>query len=161
MSDAFWEKVIKLSPAECWEWSGYTIKAATSRLPYGVYRYQGKQQRSHRLAYKFTKGEIPHGMLVCHSCDNPSCCNPDHLWLGTYTDNNRDRESKNRGVRISGKRIGGDFPKGSRHPNAKLTESDILLIRKDKMQRDEIAKKFGIKPSTVKSIQLGRIWKHV
>lgn len=77
----------------CWEWQG-------SRKPpprhYGMTSYHGKPWMTHRLTYFLTKGEIPKGMLVMHSCDNPPCCNPDHLSLGTHLHNMSDCRAKGR-----------------------------------------------------------------
>jgi hypothetical protein len=77
----------------CWNWT----KSTATKLHYGHLRYNGGYEFSHRVAFILTHGEIPDGMHVCHSCDNPLCCNPAHLWLGTPLDNMRDREAKGRG----------------------------------------------------------------
>ena len=85
----FWEKVRKTET--CWEW--------TSPLNYcgrGFIRIYGKNMQAHRAAYILLKGEIPDGMCVLHTCDNPSCVNPDHLYLGTQKQNARDREKRGR-----------------------------------------------------------------
>jgi hypothetical protein len=78
---------------ECWEWRG-----ARSADGYGQRRIGGKLLYLHRLAYEWAAGAIPAGMLVCHRCDNPPCCNPDHLFLGSRADNARDMCRKGRNV---------------------------------------------------------------
>lgn len=83
---------------DCWEWTG-----SRDRFGYGWFRMNQKSIKAHRASYILHKGDIPkgkgyHGTCVCHSCDNPSCVNPNHLWLGTITDNNRDAIKKGRKV---------------------------------------------------------------
>ena len=88
----FMSKVKSFAPGECWEWNGY--KKDTG---YGQFGYQGKVWRAHRFAYMLVTGRKP-GEAICHSCDNPSCVNPDHLWEGTQIENMLDRDKKGRGV---------------------------------------------------------------
>ncbi len=75
----------------CWEFCG----AATAQ-GYGHINYQGRLQFVHRIVFRIMKGRIPYEMLVLHSCDNPRCCNPDHLFLGTHKDNTADMIAKDR-----------------------------------------------------------------
>ena len=89
IEDRFWSKVDK--SGDCWIWTG-----ATNKKGYGQFKIAGKQNASHRVSYILTKGEIGE-LFVCHTCDNPSCVNPSHLWLGTCKDNHQDRERKKRG----------------------------------------------------------------
>lgn len=84
----FWKYVDKKGENECWEWN-------RSKYPNGYGRI-GKHY-AHRFSWILTNGEIPNGLHVCHSCDNPPCVNPKHLWLGTVADNMHDRDSKGRG----------------------------------------------------------------
>jgi hypothetical protein len=75
----------------CWEWTGYR-----TRDGYGSVKHAGKMMKAHRVAYEAAYDPIPDGMIVCHKCDNPACCNPNHLWLGTDADNQRDMVAKGR-----------------------------------------------------------------
>ena len=75
----------------CWQWRG-----PTNAFGYGRFSFEGRTQVAHRLSYETFRGPIPDGMSVLHKCDNPSCINPEHLWIGTYSDNRRDCLSKGR-----------------------------------------------------------------
>lgn len=89
----FWRNVEKLDAASCWPWIGKS--SVKSR---GLAIYKGFRMLAPRLAYWIKFGiKPPADKFVCHSCDNPSCCNPAHLWLGTVKDNNRDMFAKGRG----------------------------------------------------------------
>jgi len=136
----FMEKVVKTDT--CWIW-----KASKSDRGYGNYKTKDlKIMRAHRASYEIYKGIIPNGMLVCHTCDNPSCVNPDHLFLGTPKDNMDDMKKKGRSKyknRDSGK-IG-----------VKLTSSqvnEIIELRRKKIRAKEIAKIYGICPAYVYEI---------
>jgi hypothetical protein len=87
--ERFWNKVERGDG--CWEWRG-----AKSRFGYGRFIVGRNNRLAHRVAWAATRGEIPVGMNVCHRCDNPSCVNPDHLFLGTQRDNVRDMHEKGR-----------------------------------------------------------------
>lgn len=87
----FWKMVIISDDDKCWEWTG-----SKSGFGYGTCKIDGVENGAHRIAYSLCRGEIPPGMCVCHSCDNPSCCNPNHLWIGTKADNCKDRAKKKR-----------------------------------------------------------------
>lgn len=92
LKDRFWLKVDRRGPDECWRWL-----AAKDPRGYGrVGTDPGAIALSHRVAYALTHGELPNDKFVCHRCDNPPCCNPGHLFLGTCLDNNRDMYAKGR-----------------------------------------------------------------
>jgi len=84
---------------DCWHWCG-----PTNTFGYGRMTYQGRLQVAHRLSWIAFNGPIPDGLSVLHKCDNPSCINPEHLWLGTYSDNIKDAYQKGRRQPVNKKR---------------------------------------------------------
>lgn len=119
----------------CWLWC-----ATTDAKGYGVSWHNGKKCLAHRHFYELHHGQAPGPLYVCHRCDNPSCVNPDHLFLGTQADNMRDMAVKCRGHKPGDPRLArGDGhgsrtkpeakPRGITHPAAKLSEADVLRVR--------------------------------
>ncbi len=109
---------------------------------------------AHRLMWELAVSPIPSGMQVLHRCDNPACCNPAHLFLGTYSDNMRDREAKGRH----------NAPIGSRHGRATLTEDQVREIRllwSQGMTQKEIAQRLDTNTQRVYSIVHRKTWRHV
>lgn len=88
----FWDKVRVSTIDECWIWTG----RKHDRKGYGSFCLNGKAHKVHRYMWELCVDAIPEGMHVCHSCDNPTCVNPFHLWLGTNSDNVQDRVRKGR-----------------------------------------------------------------
>jgi len=128
----------------CWIWDAGKMPSG-----YGHFKFNGKTLKAHRIAWSLKHGEIPKGMQILHKCDIPSCVNPDHLFLGTHTDNMRDKVRKGRQT------------KGRGHWSNKLTESQVLEIKErlGKGERQEaIAEQFGLCQATVSQIKLGRAW---
>lgn len=151
--DRFMQRIDRSGGDEsCWEWT-----AGKSSRGYGTITVGGVNLGAHRFAFENFVGPIPDGMYVCHKCDNPACCNPSHLFLGTALDNNRDRNSKGRANRAVGER--------ARH--ALLTSEEVLEIRRTYRQgssdfnQPALALRFGVSQSTISDIVLGKKWKHL
>ena len=149
MLERFWNKVDIGTPSDCWEWA-----AAKNSFGHGRFRIGDTVYQAHRLAWQFAYGAIPEGLFVCHHCDNPSCVNPYHLFLGTQKDNMQDAARKGRTAHNS--------VKGERHGSHKLTKDEVLEIRKllaegERLQRD-IGDKFGVNRRTVSNIKHGNTW---
>lgn len=136
----------------CWNWIG-----CKGRQGYGNIRVDNKTMLSHRARWQDEHGEIPGGMVVCHTCDNPSCCNPRHLWLGTQQENVADMIEKGRFPTPVGR-------KGESSHLAKLAPSDIagiLAMRAAGIPRKEVAAQVGVSPSHVWRIETGKAWRHI
>lgn len=108
-SDRFWGFLPDQNGTECWPWQG-----GRNRQGYGRFKINGLDRLSHRMAYRLARGEIGDGLLVCHACDEPSCCNPSHLFLGTQRDNIIDAERKGRMKGGARERVKTHCPSG--HP---------------------------------------------
>lgn len=134
----------------CWDWSGFKIKG------YGRVRNNGKETYAHRAAYVLFVGPIKEGLMVLHKCDNPSCSNPDHLYLGTYVDNMKDCVDRKRHI--------SNPPLGEKRANSKLKNSLVLEIVERLSSGTEVvklAKLYNISPQTICDIKYGRTWKSV
>jgi DNA-binding CsgD family transcriptional regulator len=150
--ERFWTKVEKDSDEGCWFWVGAKNDSGYGKLTFGNKR----AYRAHRLGYEMKYGPITEGLCVLHHCDVRACVNPEHLFLGTRADNNRDTAQKGR-IR-NGER------KGSRHPQAILNEEiakRVLFLWENGMRPTEIARTLGYKYSTISNILYGRAWQHV
>lgn len=138
----------------CWLWSGEHEKNG-----YGVYLrekirrpdggYIKKRIKAHRLAWELHRGAIPEGMEICHSCDNPSCVNPAHLFIGTHADNMADRDRKLR------------YTHGEEISWSKLTIADVAAIRNANIPQVELAAQYGVSFQTISEIKLRKTWKQV
>ena len=139
---------IKQTERGCMEWP-------ISRQPsgYGQMTIDAVPATSHRLAWRVFKGEIPVGMSVLHRCDNPPCCNPEHLWLGTDADNIADMHRK-------GRYSTANRAHGARHGMTSLTEDQVMEIRASRGSEVMLAGKYGVCSSTIHNIRRGKTWKH-
>lgn len=147
VEERFWSRVNKGGPNGCWEWTGYL-----NNWGYGAFWFK-KLTNAHRYSWILHKGQIPPDLFVCHRCDNPKCVNPDHLFLGTCADNNKDREIKNRS----------NHPKGENHGRAKLDWDKVSQIRElykqGNLSHCDLSTMFGISASVIGYVLNNKIWK--
>lgn len=141
----------------CWEWTG-----ARQPTGYGHFWYLKRCWSVHRLMHTLVRGVSLVGVDVCHRCDNPSCANPDHLELGTTSDNMRDMMRK---ARQSKTLFTSPLTRGERHLNAKLTDAQAMEIRRrfagGGIRQIELAREYGVPRRIVWSVVHGRTWRHL
>lgn len=101
LAERFFSKVLPIETG-CWEWTGARTGKRNGRARYGTIKVNGRLVAAHRLSWEIhNQQSIPDGMVVCHSCDNPGCVNPGHLWLGTLSDNAIDAIEKGRVIPVA------------------------------------------------------------
>jgi len=165
----FWPKVRIRGLDECWPWTAGKVASGYGAFYLGS-RSDGtrRQLSASRIAWTLAHGPVPLGMLVCHHCDNPDCCNPLHLFLGTPADNIRDAARKGRTA--SGERNGSHthperLARGERHGLAKLTEAQVREIRAryaaGGVSQSQLAREYGMARTTISSIVRRETWAHV
>lgn len=141
----------------CWEWQGSLNHKGYGKVK--IRRINGNSNLYvHRVLFcHFKKKSLDEikGLFVCHKCDNPKCCNPEHLFLGTHEDNMRDMVKK--------KRAKGTNQKGSKNNNSKLNETEVLLIRYTRKEISSIvlADNYQVSRQTIDNIRTGKSWVHV
>ncbi len=143
----FWYGVERGNSSECWWW-----RKSASTNGYGKFCHNGKIAGAHRWAWEFTNGPIPDGLFVCHSCDNPACVNPSHLWLGTNAENSADRKAK------------GPHPRQHVNARTRLDEWDVHAIRfayKRGVPASALARTFGVSGRAIYSVVYRESWKHL
>lgn len=133
-------------PDECWEWQGTNCRG------YGRVTHCKRTFIATREVYKIFHGSIPDEHLVCHSCDNPKCCNPSHFWVGTHGENQKDAAKKNR------------KPFGENSYTAVLTARQVAIIREMPLEiftRADIARLLECSWSTISRVVSGEYWRRV
>ncbi len=134
----------------CWGWAGRVLPGPR---PYGSLKVDGRETLAHRLMWEVTHGPIAGDLLVLHRCDNPPCCNPAHLFLGTKKDNAQDALMKGRLFISAGERSG----------NAKLTADQVRAIRAldPNESAATVAARYGVSPALIYLIRQRRAWRHI
>ena len=141
-AERFWHYVRQ--EGSCWEWVG-------GKYPngYGRLNVDGNMEYAHRVSYRIHKGEIPEGLEIRHQCHNRKCVNPDHLLVGTHTENMQDsvRDKKTAW--------------GAAHGSVKLSADQVVDILDDERSQRVIAEEYGISQPTVSNIKTRRTWGHL
>jgi hypothetical protein len=140
----FWPKLDKRGETECWLWL-----AGKNRVGYGWFTIGRKNKLAHRIAWAIANSRDPGRLVVMHTCDNPPCCNPAHLRLGTIQENVADMVAKGRALQ------------GTRSPYAKLTAEQVIEIRKAKASYRAQAAQYGVGMTTIKGVRTGRTYTNV
>jgi hypothetical protein len=150
----FWEKVRRGSSEECWEWTA-------NRKDTGYGRFMIRRKRdgayrsflAHRIVFYLANGPFNESLSVMHNCDNPACCNPAHLSLGTHLENMRDCVRKGSKAGMA----------GERNHQAKLTEDVVRLIRQSTGRGSgaALARRYGVTSTLISNIKTGKAWRHV
>jgi hypothetical protein len=145
--ERFWSKVERRGIDDCWEW-----QRGRDKDGYGSVKFRPHGQfRAARVAFYLGHAKQPGDLLVCHTCDNPACCNPRHLWLGTNTDNIADRSSKGRTARQL----------GEAHGLTTLTNDAVSEILQSSDTQRALARRYQVDPMTISNIWRRVVWRHV
>jgi hypothetical protein len=151
--ESFWARVTKGGPDECWPFDGRTGDSGHGSISWG-----GPERPTHRVAWSLVNGAIPARMVVRHRCDNPTCCNPAHLQLGTIADNNRDARERGqaRGDQL--------VRRGESNARAKLTDATVRELRAAWRAGESIKSivaRTGLATGTIHPMLHGHTWRHV
>jgi hypothetical protein len=144
IKDALFAKADIQPASECWQWMGSTDKDG-----YGVFSYERKTLKAHRVALELSGVHVEKGQFVCHTCDNPKCINPAHLYVGTPQRNVADKVERQR------------QPKGEGIHAAKLTSDAVLAIRASGETDEALSRRYGVSRSAVTLARNGTTWRHV
>lgn len=172
--DRFWSGVVRRGEDGCWEWARCRDKDG-----YGLFTLNNKMKKTHRVAYIIANGPIPElfegfPTYVCHTCDTPPCCNPNHLFLGNAEINAKDSAAKDR--KSFSRQRSQFFPRpwlqrdnlanrGENNGSASKTDLQIRAVKQDLKEgallQKEIAEKHGLSCQTITNIKTGKCWSHV
>jgi hypothetical protein len=144
--ERFWRHVVVGYGGECWQWVGATNMYGYGRLDS---THGTPVLMAHRVAWKLYRGVVPPGMHVCHRCDNRGCVNPAHLFTGTPDDNVQDCVKKGRHARGEGQFA------------HKLTEAQVLEIRRSSETNAEAARQHGVSDVLIGYVRRRKFWRHV
>lgn len=151
LEERFWRFVDKRGEDECWDWAGQRV-CGYGRISIGARGFAS--EGAHRVSWQMHNGkQVPDGMFVMHSCDNPGCVNPKHLSVGTPRDNFNDMVSKGRRKYV--------IPLGEQNGKAIITKEIVLEIRASNLKHTELARKYGVSPKCIQGVRSFRTWKHV
>ena len=144
----FWSLVNKKSETECWTWLG-----KVNQWGYGRYQFNGVYAMAHRVSYELTYTKVIKGLIAIHTCDNPACCNPNHIILGTHADNQADKFKKGR--QAKGEVVGTSL----------LTEAQVKEARKKYIPKvvtyKMLAIEYGVCRDTIQKAIRGINWRHI
>lgn len=144
-AEKFWSKVDKKSPLECWEWKGEIATNGYGRFYVGGEGY--KKVPATHASWNLAGGEVPKGYDLCHRCDNRSCVNPFHLFVGTRSENMLDADRKKR---TTFHRYPERMPRGERHGSAKISDRDAIKIALSTLPTKVLAREYCVDPTTIR-----------
>ncbi len=146
LRDRFTARIVKRRSG-CWEWTGSSGSMGHGEIMRDP--ISRKKMGTHRVAWELVNGPIPEGLCVLHKCDNPPCCNPEHLFLGTKRDNTNDMVAKGR------------LKTGTQLPQSKLTPQAVRFIRKSSATQAVLAAHYGVSQATISMVRNGHYWKAI
>jgi hypothetical protein len=153
--ERFLQKVKPVGPDTCWLWTGAKARSGYGNFVMITKKYAETYEMAHRYAWIRANGPIPEGLHVLHKCDVKLCVNPSHLFLGTAADNMADKVAKGR------------QPRGSMCKISKLTEADVIEIRRNAMAWQprgwftRMGEHYGVDSETISNVVNRKLWKHV